>query len=384
MWITQVTPRFPPAIGGVEEHVYRISIELAKRGHMVTVITSNEVDHTVHLKGKEIMNGIEVHRHPLFIPKMFREYWLIPNIIKDLAYFKSDVVHVHGYRCLSSYTAILLSHFEGTPIVFTPHGIYPPRSHINALLKNAFDYTFGRLMLSLSDRIIALTEHNKQLLLQIGAPEEKITIVPNGITVEEFAKQKKATFNSLKVRGPILLYTGRIDWNKRIDKIIEAMPLILKRFPSAKLFIAGPDYANYTSALRELAEKLKVKHSIQITGSVTREELLDFYSKADVFIMPSSYEGFGLSILEAMGSKIPVIASSIGGPGDIFTHGVNALLLKEASANEISEAVNSVLTDEKLRETIVKNAFELVKNKFTWNNVVDTLERIYRQVGKTG
>jgi len=158
------------------------------------------------------------------------------------------------------------------------------------------------------------------------------------------------------------------------------MPFILKEFPSAKFIIVGPDYANYTNKLKRLGEKLKVKHALIITGSVPRETLLAFYSTADAFLMPSPYEGFGLSLLEAMSSKIPVIASSSGGPGDILTHGVNALLLKEASATEISEAVSLILLDEKLRETIVQNAFTLVEKKYTWKGVVNELELVYKQV----
>ena len=386
MHITQVTPRFPPAIGGVEEHVYRVSVELARRGHRVTVITANEVNHTIHPIKKETADGVEIHRFSLFMPKIFREYWLIPSILKSLPYLKADVVHVHGYRCLSSFTAICLAHFEGTPVVFTPHGIYPPRSPANAFLKAVFDSTLGRFMLNFSDKVIALTEHNKQLLLQIGASKEKISIVPNGVNLEEFInikrKDKQKAIEELNANGPTLLYVGRIDWNKRIEKVVEAMPLILKKFPSAKFVIVGPDYGNYANKLRKLGERLKVKHALIIKGGIPRKKLLALYSIADVFLMPSSYEGFGLSLLEAMSSKIPVIVSPSGGPGDILTHGVHAWLLKEADAIEISEAVNLILTDKKLRESIVQNAFELVEKRYTWESVVDKLELVYKQVIK--
>lgn len=386
MRITQVTPRFPPAIGGVEEHVYRVSVELARRGHRVTVITSNEVNHKTCPTKEEKENGVEIHRFPLFMPKVFREYWLIPDILKSLPHLKADVVHVHGYRCLSSCAAIYLAHFEGVPVIFTPHGIYPPHSLANAFLKTVFDSTLGRFMLKFSDKIIALTEHNKKLLLHIGASKEKISIVPNGVNLEDFAsieqKDKQKVMEELNANGPTLLYVGRIDWNKQIEKVVEAMPLILKKFSSAKFVVVGPDYANYANKLRQFGEKLGIEHALVIKGGVTRKKLLALYSIADVFLMPSSYEGFGISILEAMGSKIPVVASSSGGPGDILTHGVNAWLLKEASAIEISEAVNLILTDKKLRENIVQNAFELVEKSYTWENVVDKLELVYKQAIK--
>ncbi|MEM3719100.1 MAG: glycosyltransferase family 4 protein [Candidatus Bathyarchaeia archaeon] len=377
-----MAPRFPPAIGGVEEHVYRISLELAKRGHKITVITSNEFDSEKLLGDEGEANGIRVQRFPLFFPKFFRECWLSPTMLKSYKNFKTDVVHVHGYRCLNSFIALLMARFKGTPKVFTPHGIYPPRSRADALFKKTFDIFLGRLMLKISDRIIALTEHNKRLLLQMGAHEEKISILPNGISLEEFKAIRRKNYKTLKDKygSPLLLYVGRIDWNKRLEKIVEAMPLILKNFPSAKLMIVGPDYANHADQLKRLGRKLGVDPALIITGAVPREKLLSFYSIADVFILPSLYEGFGISLLEAMMSQVPVVASPFGGPGDILTHRVNAWLLNGEDETEIFEAVNSILSDGNLRETIVQNALKLVKSRYTWEKIVDELELIYIQV----
>jgi glycosyltransferase involved in cell wall biosynthesis len=382
--ITQVVARFPPAIGGMEEHVYQISLELSKRGHKVSVITSNEVDGKTSAAQEEIMQEIRVYRHPLFMSKEMREYWFIPGVFKLFQKIGADIVHVHGYRCLSSFTAISLAHFKHTPIMFTPHGIYPPKSFSNALIKLSFDHTLGRLMLDFADKIIVLSDHNRRLLLQMGASANKMVIVPNGVNVETYKNLPKntRTLKELGSQGPILIYVGRIDWNKRVEKIVESMPKILKNFPSAKLVIVGPDYAGCSGALLNLAKKLDVKHSLVITGKVSAERLLEFYSVANVFIMPSSYEGFGLSMLEAMTCKIPVIVSPTGGPKDILSHGVNSWFLEEATPEEISESVSSVLTNPQLREKLVKNAFELVKAKYTWEKVVDELEKNYAELAR--
>jgi glycosyltransferase involved in cell wall biosynthesis len=380
MHVIQVVPRFPPAIGGMEEHVYQISLELTRRGHNVAVVTSNEADGKTCPVQTEVMEGIDVYRFPLFMPRMLRESWFIPEILKCFLRLRADVVHVHGYRCLSSFNAVYFAQARNIPSVLTPHGIYPTRSFINGLAKSIFDHVFGRLLLSFSDKIIALSEHNRQLLLQFGASADKIVIVPNGVNVEEYASLQRSNsiLEELKTDGPVLLYVGRIDWNKRVEKIVEAMPTILKEFPQAKFVAVGPDYGNYVDKLSAIARKLDVGRSLVIAGNVSRERLFEFYSAADAFLLPSSYEGFGLSMLEAMSSKVPVIASHYGGPGDILSHGVNAWLLKESTPNEISRSVYAVLTDRRLREGLVKNAFELVK-KYTWKNVVNELEIIYEQ-----
>jgi glycosyltransferase involved in cell wall biosynthesis len=276
--------------------------------------------------------------------------------------------------------AAYFAHFEHIPFIFTPHGIYPPRSFANALLKSTFDHTFGQSIFNFSERIIALSEHNIRLLLQMGAPLDKIAIVPNGIDVDEFKNlRNEKTPDELGSKAPILLYVGRIDWNKQIEKVIKSMPLILKEFPSAKFFIVGPDYANHTVELLDLAKELKVEHSLIITGKVSREKLGEFYSIADIFILPSTYEGFGLSMLEAMISRIPVVVSPSGGPGDILDHGVHAWLLKSVTPAEIFKSVHAVLTDWQLREFLINNAFELVKERYTWKGVVNKLEQIYNE-----
>lgn len=381
MHIIQVVPRFPPAIGGMEEHAYQISVELARRGHNVTIITSNEADGKICPKHTDVVQGVRIYRFPLFMPEKLRELWLIPDTWKILPKLQADIVHAHGYRCLSSCTAIYLAHIKNIPSILTPHGIYPARSLTNGLAKSLFDHTLGLLLLSLSDKIVSLSQHNTDLLLQIGASNRKIVTVPNGVNIEEYAnlQRSKEILNELKTDGPILLYVGRIDWNKRIERIIEAMPTVLKDFPTAKLAVVGPDYANYANKLAEIAKKLRVEHSVFITGEVSKEKLLEFYSAANVFLLPSSYEGFGLSMLEAMCSKVPVVVSPSGGPGDILKHKEQAWLLKEATPTAISESVHTILTDHQLRERLVKNAFELAEKKYTWKSVVDRLEIVYGQ-----
>jgi len=164
MHILQVTPRFPPAIGGMEEHVYHISRELTRRGHSVTVITSTEADGRAHPSEKENVDGIRVYRSPMFMSTALRELWFMPKIPRILEQLRGDVVHAHGYRCLSSFEAVCISHARDIPAVLTPHGIYPSRSFMNGLAKSFFDKSSGRLLLGFSDRVIALSEHNRLLL----------------------------------------------------------------------------------------------------------------------------------------------------------------------------------------------------------------------------
>jgi len=383
MKIIQVVPRFPPAIGGMESHVYNVSKELVRRGHRVTVVTSDEVDGKKRGVRREVIDGIEILSSPLFMPKFFREYWLIPGIFNILRDLRGDVAHIHGYRCLSSSMAALYFKLKGIPVVFTPHGIYPKRNPLDALIKSIFDYWLGNWLLRFSRRVIALTENNRQLLLKIGCPRNKIVIVPNGVDVEKY---KKLSFDAKEMKekhgffGPLLLYVGRIDWSKGVESIVEALPLISKEFAGTKLLIVGPDYRNYAPNLLKLSQKLGVRDCMTLTGVIPEDQVRLYYSMSDAFILPSVYEGLSSSMLEAMASKVPVIALPTGGTRDVFVHGFNAVLIKEASPDEISNAVTALLNNPKLREKICGNAFSLVYRKYAWKAIVSKLESVYEGI----
>lgn len=383
-----MTPRFPPAIGGMEEHVYSVSIELRKRGHKVMVITSDEVDEKRKdaVRQMEVMNGVEVYRRPLLFRKAMREYWFLSDVTAILSKLKPDVVHTNGYRCGSSCIATYWCRRNNVPVVFTPHGIYPSRSFVNYLIKTVYDYSFGNLLLKSSDKITALTEHNRQLLLKLGAPEERIVLIPNGVDANKYdkARQHNEKISKEKLDGPVLLYVGRIDWNKGLERVIEALPALTKSFSHIKFLLVGPDYSGHAENLLALAKKMGVSKSVVMTGEVSEEQKSFYYSVADVFVLPSLYEGLSLSLLEAMASSLPIVATKSGGPGDILVNDVHALLMNDCSALEISSLVSTIFGDSRLARRMGKNAFDLVSKEFSLDRVVDKTEILYNEACNRG
>ena len=271
---------------------------------------------------------------------------------------------------------------KGVPFVLTPHGIFPKRDWFNGLIKSFYDYSLGNVLLKSSDKIIALTESNKLLILKTGASRNKTVIVENGVDITKY--KEAPNLNVVKKRsdflGPVLLYVGRIAWHKNLEKVIQALPSIKREFCDVKFLMVGPDYAKGSANLLRLAKKLGVKDSIVIKGVVPESELHFYYSIADAFILPSLYEGLSLSMLEAMASKVPIIVRASAGVGDILTHNVNALILKNGTPDEISSSVSLLLNCSELREKIRQNAYDLILRRYTWKAVVDKLELIYKEL----
>jgi glycosyltransferase involved in cell wall biosynthesis len=344
------------------------------------VITSKNSE--AEVVRKEFMNGVEIYRFQLFLPRLFREAWLMPSMANTLTSLQADIIHAHGYRCLSSCIALLLSKGKKVPFVLTPHGIFPKRNWSNGLLKSIYDYSLGNRLLKSSEKIIALTESNKSLILNAGAPRSKTVIVENGADVTKY----KEVFNSKTLKkkhgflGPVLLYVGRIAWHKNLEQIIQALPLIKRDFNDVKFLIVGPDYVNGLTNLLRLAKELGVEDSIVAKGAVSESQLHLYYSIADAFILPSVYEGLSLSMLEAMANKVPIIVRSSAGISSILKHGANALVLKSNTPHEISSSVGMLLNNPELREKIRQNAYNLILHKYTWKNVVDKLESIYKEL----
>jgi glycosyltransferase involved in cell wall biosynthesis len=147
--------------------------------------------------------------------------------------------------------------------------------------------------------------------------------------------------------------------------------------------LGGPSCENGLTNLLSLAKKLGVADSVVAKGAVSESQLHLYYSIADVFILPSVYEGLSLSMLEAMASKVPIIARSSAGINGILTHKVSALVLESGTPHEISRSVGLLLNCPDLRERIRQNAYSLVLHKYTWKIVVDKLESIYEELIST-
>ncbi len=384
MHIVQVTPRFPPALGGMENYVYFVSRELVTRGHQVSVVTSDDTDSNgrENITFSTDQSGIRVLRYPLWFKEGLREYWCLPAVKNALSCLKPDIVHAHGYRCLSSWSAARWCRNHEVPLILTAHGIYPPRSIINGIIKKTYDRSFGNLLLKYAKEIIALTPNNRDLLLKTGASSKQIVMIPNGVDVTKFRKTTLLGDSGSEELSEerTVLYVGRVDWNKGLENVIEAMALLRKQSRLVKLLIVGPDYAGYTNCLRRLADRLDVTSSIIITGSVSDQRLMSYYSHATIFILPSLYEGLSTSLLEAMAAGVPVIATRFGGSGDVLTDGADSLLLKHGTPEEISDAIKRLLRDVKLRCRICENAFKLVSEKYDWHVLVDEIEGLYMRV----
>lgn len=385
MKIIQVVHRYHPAVGGAENQVKSISEELMRRGHKVSVITTNSLSvldvpslfhpfrrKKVNVWKNEEIEGIDVHRYDA----LFRFYgFLVTTPMRKLLTTKADIIHAYGFYITTSLVAMMAAKHRSIPFLLTANdatvSLYG--SAAKRVCSNMYNQTLGKLLIQNSARVIAVSRTNAEDLVKSGVTEQKITVIPNGIKLERFLD---GTSKSIEKNGPIILCVGRISEDKGIDCLIRAAQSVVESFPQARFLIVGEDYG-YLGKLRALVNNLNIKKSVIFTGRLTDNQLVDVYRSADVFVLPSELEAFGIVVIEAMASGVPVIVSNCGGMKDIVKDGTNGFLFDVGDARQLAEKIMLFLSDEELRTKLASDGKETVMKSYTIEKVVDKLEELY-------
>ena len=343
MKIAQVCPRYSPDIGGVETHVAEISKRLVARGHDVTVITT---DPSGRLPRSETLDGVKVLRFPAFAPG--DAYYISPSL---LSYLKQDhgfdIVHAHSYHALP---ALFASYAKVKKFVFTPH--YHGHGHTwlrNLLLK---PYRIpGKRAFEKASRVLCVSEYEKRLVCRdFPFVCDRISIVPNGVNKADF-KPVEPWPKGLKV----ILYVGRLEEYKGVQYAIRALAFL----PWHRLLIIGK--GPYKEALLQEAKAAGVQDRMAIIEGQSRESLLRWYATADVFVMLSTAEAYGITVAEALSAKVPCIVAK-GSALEEFVDGASC------------KSVDLPIEGESLAKLIDEARFtEVPKSVLDWDQVVDML-----------
>lgn len=368
-----------PYGGGSVDSLYRLSQTLVRRGHEVTIYTSDfklDQEYIASLQGVKVFpfhSWLNVLRMPL-------APGLVTEVKKKLKEF--DIVHLHQYR---SFQNIVIHHYAeqyNIPYVLQAHGSLTTFFQ-KGWLKRAFDAIWGYRILSGASKLIALTEAEAGQYRSMGVSEAKIEIIPHGIALAEFADlPPKGTFRKkygLSDSEEIILYLGRIHQIKGIDILVRAFAELSRDGRSTRLVIVGPD-DGYLPALKKLITDLKITAKVLLTGTLYGQEKFSAYVDADVYVLPSVYEIFGITALEACACGAPVIVTDRCGIADIIAG--EAGLAIPYDKEQLKNNLLKILNDEKLRLQFSEKGKLLVREKLNWEKIIDRVEGIYQSIIK--
>ena len=210
-----------------------------------------------------------------------------------------------------------------------------------------------------------------------GGKESQIINIPNGMAEEFFKKIKNNDFKRKNnIKGPLVLFFGRLSVTKGPDKFVEIAKLILKERKDVTFLIRGPD-----EGMREIVKDLigNEKNIILMLETRDREEIIKMYKAADIFVMPSYREGLPLTLFEAMASGLPVIASPVNGIPYEMKDRENGFLVEYGNNQGFAKKIIELLNNKKLMENIKKNNLEKAKN-YRWNTIAKRIENLYKQL----
>jgi len=380
-----LTWEYPPrVVGGISRVVHDLSKRLIKDGHEVTVITykdGNALDY-------ENDKGVEVYRVGDFMinPNNFIDWIMQMNfnmvakanqIIAEKGNF--DVIHAHDW--LVAYAARTLKYSYNLPIVATIHATEAGRnSGIHDEKQRYINDTEWLLTYEAAEVIVNSNYMKNELQRLFGLPYDKINIVPNGVNTALFSgierdynfRRKYAMDNE-----KIILYVGRLVYEKGVQHLIAAMPKVLEGYHDAKLVIAGK--GGMLEELKAQAEYLGLGQKVYFAGYLGGNDVQKMYKAADVSVFPSTYEPFGIVALEAMLSENPIVVSDTGGLNEIVEHRVDGMKSYTGNANSIADSILELLYDEQLAKNIVKKAKNKVKNNYNWNKIAQDTHFTYQK-----
>lgn len=380
-----LTWEYPPRIvGGIARVVHDLSKRLIKDGHEVTVVTYKDGDAPEYEDDK----GVKVYRvnNYMINPSNFIDWVMQLNfnmiakaneIIMREGTF--DVIHAHDW--LVAYSAKTLKNSYDIPIVSTIHATEAGRnSGIHDEVQRYINDTEWLLTYESSEVIVNSHYMKEELQRLFGLPYEKINVVPNGVNITafngverdyEFRRQYAAD------NEKIILFMGRLVYEKGIQHLISAMPKILENYHDSKLIIAGK--GGMIEELKAQVEHMGIGHKVYFTGYLNAKQVAKMYKCADIAVFPSTYEPFGIVALEAMLAGVPTVVSDIGGLNEIVEHGVNGMKSYAGNPNSLADSILALLYDPALCASVAKKARAKVRNEYNWTKIAQDTHFTYQK-----
>jgi len=393
--------------GGQNIYVRHLIEKLEKLGWSIDVFTRWDSHHKKQLThlGKHSrvirLKGGPVH----YIPKKDL-FSILPEILNNFLIFidfKNPYTLFHGHYWDGGWMALQAHLKFSMPLIENFHSLGMIRFDTKRrYFKNGNEQKIEEQRITLekdiiknASAIISLSEIEKNDLINLyGTPVEKIAVIPGGVDLKQFINtprdkaREKLSFNKVDF---ILLYVGRLEWRKGIGTLISAVKLLKNEVPNIKAVIVGgrivgkqknaEDFKEHQRLLKKTEEE-GVKELIQFVGRIDNGRLPLFYSAADIFVIPSYYEPFGLVALEASACKVPIIASRIGGLQNIIQDGENGFLFEPRNPFNLKEKVLQLQKSKELSKTFIESAYRNVATNYSWGDIAAKINNIYKSILK--
>jgi glycogen(starch) synthase len=397
MRVLMVSWEYPPVVvGGLGRHVHALATALAAAGHEVTVVTR----HGEGAPLDEVSDGVRVVRAPQdpplfpFATDTLLAWTMSFNHALTRAALRVAAEHlaagqpfdvVHGHDWLVTHAAVTLKHHLGVPLVATVHATEAGRHSgwLPAELNRCIHSVEWWLTYEARRVLVCSGYMRWEVTRLFELPAGKVEVIENGVAERSFAARPAAA-REVRQRygggGPLLVYAGRLVYEKGVQDLLAAVPRLRRRFPGLRVVIAGD--GKYRPDLEAEARRRRLGRAVTFAGFVSGDELPALYGAADCVVVPSRYEPFGLVALEAAAAGAPLAVSATGGLAEFVAPGVTGVTFPPGDPAGLADAVTGLLSDEVLAHRLARRARRLVSERYGWHTIAARTADAYRHAAR--
>lgn len=368
-----------PTYGGSGAVATELGLKLAERGHEIHFVSYAQPFRLGHFRERVFFHEVEMEAYPLFEHPPY-SLALAVAVHDAVRNFDLDLVHAHYAIPHAASAWIAREMLEGErdlPVVTTLHG-----TDITLVGGHPSFHAITRFSILKSDRVTAVSEYLRdETVGTFGIPRERIDVIPNFIDTEIYRRDKVPCHRAtLAPDGqPIVMHVSNFRPVKRAVDVVEVFARIRRKVGARLVLVGdGPDRPVVLERARELGVG---DHVLFLGKHASVDELL---ACADLFLLPSAGESFGLAALEAMACGTPVVASRVGGLPEVVEDGVSGFLLEVGDVEAMAEAAVSILSDAPRWSALSRGARAAAVERFSSDRVVPVYETLYRQVAGVG
>lgn len=376
MNIVLTTDYFPPHVGGgVEQVTFHLASELAHLNNNVAVVTLN----TTHARTEESFDGVQVYRATsLDLSKRLEmqsavsidALGLVRRVCRNIS---AQILHANNLFYFTTIAACASKKSTNARLVTNLHlGSLTELAGKMRLLATVYEKTLGQWVLANSDRVVAVSQSVKQYAENLGVPPLKISLVPNAVDIQKFSP-RIGTRDEKTVR---VAFIGRLVANKGPQYLVEATQRILRDAEHVEFLVVGN--GPMLEQLRARVSRLGLTANVHFMGTVPN--IADFLKTCDILVRPSLTEGMPLTVLEAMATGIPTVASRVGGTTEIVHDGIDGFLVEPKNVDELSSKLLRLVRDVDLRRAFGVQARAFVEKSYNWSDVARQMVTVYQTV----
>jgi glycosyltransferase involved in cell wall biosynthesis len=301
--------------------------------------------------------------------------------LRAISGWRPDVVHLH--TAMLWYLAEAIQRRTGKPIVYHVHSVDRAEYELGQEPSPWLAHSVAQEQaIRSADRLIALARDEADLIARYY-PEarNRVRVVGNGI--EDTQEARAAAFDRAHEGAPLILYSGRLVERKGIRELLGALPEVLEAAPECRAVVAGgPPLVSGTQVAEQWLgpEHSRLRERIHFTGWLSPSNVSRWYQAADILVVPSRYEPFGMVVLEGMLYGLPIVAAEVGGPAEIVEHGRTGLLFPPRNTKALARELRRLVEDPQKRRSMGRAAARAVRSRWLWSRLVPLMQGVYGEL----